>query len=65
MVFYRQLDLESGSTVSLASLRSRAQRVNSLTTLCVTLTALLVLTTGIVGGIYLYRQFAQYRVCLH
>jgi integral membrane protein 2B len=26
------------------------------------LTALLVLTTGIVGGIYLYRQFAQYRL---
>ncbi|CAG2183021.1 unnamed protein product, partial [Oppiella nova] len=33
-----------------------------MTTLCVTLTALLVLTTGIVGGIYLYRQFAQYRL---
>jgi len=54
-------DIESG-TPSLASIRIRAQRVNSLTTLCVTLTALLVLTTGIVGGIYLYRQFAQYRL---
>ncbi|XP_054159867.1 integral membrane protein 2B-like [Oppia nitens] len=55
-------DIESGSTASLASIRIRAQRVNNLTTLCVTLTALIVLTTGIVGGIYLYRQFAQYRL---
>jgi len=57
-----QVDIENGSTSSLTSHRSRAQRLNSLTTLCVTLTALLVLTTGIVGGIYLYRQFAQYRL---
>jgi len=57
-----QADIENGSNASLAILRSRAQRVSSLTTLCVTLTALLVLTTGIVGGIYLYRQFAQYRL---
>jgi integral membrane protein 2B len=57
-----QVDIESGSTASLSSLRSRAQRVNNLTTLCVTLSALLVLTTGIVGGIILYRHFAQYRL---
>jgi integral membrane protein 2B len=57
-----QVDIENGSNSSIETLRSRAQRVSSLTTLCVTLTALLVLTTGIVGGIYLYRQFAQYRL---
>ncbi|RWS31058.1 Integral membrane protein 2B-like protein [Leptotrombidium deliense] len=43
-------------------LRSRARRISSLTTLCVFITALLVFTTGIVGGYYLYRQFTQYRL---
>ncbi|RWS14287.1 Integral membrane protein 2B-like protein [Dinothrombium tinctorium] len=43
-------------------LRSRARRISSLTTLCVFLTALLVFTTGIIGGYYLYRQFTQYKL---
>ena len=43
-------------------MRSRAHRVNNLTTVCVLITALLVLSTGIVGGVYLYRQFIHYRV---
>lgn len=44
------------------TMRSRAHRVNNLTTVCVLITALLVLSTGIVGGVYLYRQFIHYRV---
>ncbi|XP_013789267.1 integral membrane protein 2C-like [Limulus polyphemus] len=41
--------------------QERARRVNSATTLCVFVTALLVLTFGIIGGVCLYRQFSQYK----
>uniref|UniRef100_A0A2R5LDM6 Integral membrane protein 2 n=1 Tax=Ornithodoros turicata TaxID=34597 RepID=A0A2R5LDM6_9ACAR len=40
----------------------RARRVSTTTTLCVFITALLVLSTGIVGGVYLYRQFTHYKL---
>lgn len=40
----------------------RARRVSTTTTLCVFITAFLVLATGIVGGVYLYRQFTHYKV---
>lgn len=40
----------------------RARRVSTTTTLCVFITALLVLATGIVGGVYLYRQFTHYKL---
>lgn len=40
----------------------RARRVSTTTTLCVFFTAFLVLATGIVGGVYLYRQFTHYKV---
>lgn len=40
----------------------RARRVNTTTTLCVFITAFLVLATGIVGGVYLYRQFTHYKL---
>jgi integral membrane protein 2B len=43
-------------------MRNRGRRVSSLTTVCVFLTALLVFATGIIGGVYLYRQFTQYRL---
>lgn len=40
----------------------RARRVSTTTTLCVFITAFLVLATGIVGGVYLYRQFTHYKL---
>lgn len=40
----------------------RARRVSTTTTLCVFFTAFLVLATGIVGGVYLYRQFNHNRI---
>ncbi|XP_063228863.1 integral membrane protein 2B [Bacillus rossius redtenbacheri] len=40
-------------------LRSRARRISTATTICLFLTALLVMSIGIIGGMYLYRQFAQ------
>nr|CAD7570319.1 unnamed protein product [Timema californicum] len=40
-------------------LRTRARRVTTATTVCLFLTALLVMTIGIIGGVYLYRQFAR------
>lgn len=40
----------------------RARRVSTTTTLCVFFTAFLVLATGIVGGVYLYRQFTHYKI---
>lgn len=54
-------DAEEGSPV-LVTMRAHARRVNSTTTLCVFVTALLVLSTGIIGGVYLYKQFAQYKL---
>uniref|UniRef100_A0A646QDI3 Integral membrane protein 2 n=1 Tax=Hemiscolopendra marginata TaxID=943146 RepID=A0A646QDI3_9MYRI len=41
------------------ALRSRAHRISTATTVCVFVTALLVLTIGIIGGVYLYHQFAR------
>ncbi|CAN7997574.1 unnamed protein product [Ixodes hexagonus] len=40
----------------------RARRVSTTTTLCVFITAFLVLATGIVGGVYLYRRFTYYKL---
>lgn len=54
-------EAEEGSPV-MVTMRSHARRVSSTTTLCVFITALLVLSTGIIGGVYLYKQFAQYRL---
>jgi len=55
-------DVESNATPLVVTMRSRAQRVSSLTTVCVFITALFVLTTGIIGGVYVYRQFEKYRL---
>lgn len=64
-----QDDMESGqrqrvprSSLMVTVMRNRARRVSSLTTVCVFLTALLVFATGILGGVYLFRQFNQYKV---
>lgn len=40
----------------------RARRVSTTTTLCVFFTAFLVLATGIVGGVYVYRHFTDYKI---
>jgi integral membrane protein 2B len=64
-------DLEAGNrdgrrrvpnALMVTVMRNRAHRVSSLTTICVFLTALLVFATGILGGVYLYRQFNQYKM---
>jgi integral membrane protein 2B len=39
-----------------------ARRVSTATTICVFLTALLVLTVGVIGGVYLYKQFSQVKM---
>lgn len=54
-------DVEEGRPV-VVTMHAHVRRVSSLTTLCVFVTALLVLTTGIIGGVYLYRQFAHYKL---
>ena len=54
-------DAEEGRPV-VVTMHAHVRRVSSLTTLCVFATALLVLTTGIIGGMYLYRQFAHYKL---
>ncbi|XP_046997090.1 integral membrane protein 2C [Schistocerca americana] len=43
-------------------LRTRARRVSAATTICLFLTALLVMSIGIIAGVYLYRQFARSQV---
>ncbi|XP_074599337.1 integral membrane protein 2B-like [Brevipalpus obovatus] len=40
----------------------KSRRVSSLTTFCVFLTAIFVSATGIIGGVYLYRQVHQHRL---
>lgn len=42
-------------------LRTRAHRVSSATTLCLLITALFVMTIGLFGGIYVYRQMTRPR----
>ena len=42
--------------------RAKAQNITSWATFCVFITALMVFTTGIIGGVYVFRQFTQYRV---
>lgn len=39
--------------------RERARRVSTTTTICACVTAILVITAGVIGGIYLYRQLAR------
>ena len=41
---------------------ARARRVNTATTLCACLSAILVLTIGVIGGVYLYRQLSRAQV---
>jgi len=41
------------------AMHSRARRVSTATSVCVFVTTLLVLTIGIIGGVYLYHQFAR------
>lgn len=43
----------------------RARRVSTTTTLCVFFTAFLVLAAGIVGGVFLYKQFTHYNKVRH
>ncbi|XP_044742573.1 integral membrane protein 2C [Chrysoperla carnea] len=55
-------DLESQQSIDepqFVILRARARRVSSATTLCLFLTALIVMTFGIIGGTYLYRQYVR------
>lgn len=52
-------DVESGDEPRYVILGARAQRVSTATTVCLFLTALLVMSIGIIGGVYLYRQFAR------
>lgn len=40
-------------------LKARARKVSKATTLCLLLTALLVVSIGIIGGTYLYRQYVR------
>ncbi|KAG8199203.1 hypothetical protein JTE90_016026 [Oedothorax gibbosus] len=54
-------DAEEGRPV-VVTMHAHVRRVSSLTTVCVFATALLVLTTGIIGGMYLYRHFAHYKL---
>jgi integral membrane protein 2B len=42
-------------------LRTRAARVSSATTLCLLITALLVMTVGLFGGLYIYKQMTRAR----
>jgi len=42
-------------------LRTRAARVSSATTLCLLIMALLVMTVGLFGGLYIYRQMTRSR----
>lgn len=51
------------SSLMVTVMKNRAQRVSRVTTYCVFLTALLVFATGIIGGVYLFRQFNNYKVC--
>jgi integral membrane protein 2B len=46
-------------------LKARARRVSTATTVCLFLAALLVMGIGIIGGAYLYRQFARSQVSRH
>lgn len=54
-----KVDLEAATEPQYFILRTRARRVSSATTVCLFLTALLVMSIGIIGGVYLYRQFAR------
>ncbi|KAK6619049.1 hypothetical protein RUM44_003431 [Polyplax serrata] len=54
-----KVDVESGVKPKFVILGSRAQRVSTATTVCLALTALLVMSFGIIGGMYLYRQFVR------
>lgn len=54
-------DVEAAPSLDAAHfvvLRARARRVSTTTTLCLLLTALTVVSIGIVGGTYLYRHYA-------
>lgn len=55
-------DIEAPAPVDAARfvvLRARARKVSTATTLCLLLTALLVVSIGIIGGTYLYRQYVR------
>ncbi|KAG8228586.1 hypothetical protein J437_LFUL009291 [Ladona fulva] len=43
-------------------MRARARRVSTATTVCLFLTALIVMSIGIIGGVFLYRQFARSQI---
>jgi len=43
-------------------LRNRAARVSSATMLCLLITALLVMTVGLFGGLYIYKQVSRARL---
>lgn len=54
-------DVEEGRPV-VVTMHAHVRRVSSMTTVCVFITSLLVLTTGVIGGVYLYKQFAHYKL---
>ena len=41
---------------------STRRRVSTTTTVCVFIMALVVMSLGIIGGVYLYRQFSEHQV---
>ncbi|KAK3860770.1 hypothetical protein Pcinc_033202 [Petrolisthes cinctipes] len=54
--------VEGGASEVEAWVSSTARRrISTATTICVCLTALLVMSIGIIGGVYLYRQFSQHQ----
>lgn len=55
--------VEGGASEVEAWVSSAARRrVSTATTICVCLTALLVMSVGIIGGVYLYRQFSRHQM---
>uniref|UniRef100_A0A6M2DHU4 Integral membrane protein 2 n=1 Tax=Xenopsylla cheopis TaxID=163159 RepID=A0A6M2DHU4_XENCH len=59
-------DVKNDVESSIASIEERrihrARRVSTATTLCLFLTALLVLSIGVIGGVYIYSQYARARM---
>lgn len=52
-------DVELELPIHVLTIRERAKRVSTATTICACITAILVLTAGVIGGICLYRQLAK------
>lgn len=53
------VEAKAGLQTRYLVLKARARRISTATTWCLFLTALLVMSIGIIGGVYLYQQFAK------